>query len=160
MISGSESGAIIAASLAIPDKDDPKKAKNLAKVSLKWFEDNGDFLFHDKKMSVFLQIFLLILFVVGFTALTEVIAQKCFKVTMFQIAYHKLLNLYKLRRKQIKDQLKGDQCKRSLSDKIKLNVVADVCSKTIFDCTEYDNDRFLIITTVAGKINTLYDTCK
>jgi len=34
MIAGSESGAIIAASLAIPDENDPTKAKYFAKESL------------------------------------------------------------------------------------------------------------------------------
>ena len=54
MIGGSETGAIIAASLAIPDENNPTMAKNLAKVSLKWFEDNGDILYHDQKMPVLL----------------------------------------------------------------------------------------------------------
>lgn len=56
MIAGSESGAIIAASLAIPDDSpgaDPTRAKFFAKDILKWFEANVDELYHDKKMSLF-----------------------------------------------------------------------------------------------------------
>lgn len=48
MISGSETGAIIAASLVIPQDDDPTKNKYFSTEAVKFFNKNLDILYRDK----------------------------------------------------------------------------------------------------------------
>ena len=48
MISGSETGAIIATSLVIPQDDDPTKNKYFSTEAVKFFNKNLDILYKDK----------------------------------------------------------------------------------------------------------------
>ena len=57
MISGSESGAIIASSLVLPSDDDHTKSKYYASKAVEFFDKNLDFLYKDHQMSTAMKLF-------------------------------------------------------------------------------------------------------
>lgn len=83
MVAGSETGAIIATTLAVKNVNETTKeykfpAKNFANVPLKWFEDNVDTLYKDRKMGGGTEFVLIVIFVIFICFFTEFISQKCF----------------------------------------------------------------------------------
>jgi len=50
MIAGSETGAIIAATLSVPDEKNPGQPKYFADHNIKWFKTYTDTLYRDRRM--------------------------------------------------------------------------------------------------------------
>ena len=83
MIAGSETGAIIASSLVVPNTDAATKAtqpnKHWATESVKYFMDNTDELYKDASTSEGLKIFITAMFLIFFGVITYKLAEYHFK---------------------------------------------------------------------------------
>ena len=102
MIAGSETGAIIAASISVPDPENPDQPRYFANRSVKWFEEHTDTLYRDNYMPWFAK-FLFYFFLIGvFMYGIEYSSNKCLKVSELQKAYESLLVYHKLKTKLIK----------------------------------------------------------
>lgn len=88
MISGSETGAIIASSLILPNTDEATKTiqknKYFANKSVEWFEKHVDVLYRDSQMNIYLKIFITILFIGVFGWLAYYITHRIFTIPNFE----------------------------------------------------------------------------
>ena len=108
MISGSETGAIIASTLVIPN-DDPatsadQKNKYFAPTATKFFEDNIDELYVDSKMPAWLIVVITLICITIFGFIAYKSAEVYFRNDSFTERYTELDALIRVKKKLIKNK--------------------------------------------------------
>lgn len=107
LISGSETGAIIATTINLPNKDAASLAKGqknqfFADKAVSFFENNVDTLYRDSQMSWFLK-FIIIVVAIGFFGVASYwLTFKLFQVNEFGDRVSELQMLIKLRKRMVK----------------------------------------------------------
>lgn len=106
LIAGSETGAIIASSLVLPNTDAKTKStqKNafFADKSKTWFEDNVDTLYHDTNIPAILNFFITVIIAAAFAVAAYIVVQKTFHYQEFDDHVRDLQFLLKIEKKKAK----------------------------------------------------------
>jgi hypothetical protein len=113
MIAGSETGAVIATSLVLPNDDEATKAtqpnKYFATTAKEFFEKNSDVLYHDRQMPNALKIVVTLLFCGVICAFVYFGTEKVYHIDGFSERVDEIRVLIKLRKKIAKGkQIDGD----------------------------------------------------
>ena len=101
LIAGSETGAIIATTLALPTSKTDNKPRFYADTSTKWFEEHVDTLYHDKNISVFINALITILLALAGGYAVFIIFDKCYHYEEFEEIEENLKTLIKGEKKKI-----------------------------------------------------------
>jgi hypothetical protein len=109
MIVGSETGAIIATTLVVPEEKGSKVSKFYGDKAVKFFEDNIDVLYVDTKMTAGAQVFICFLFLAIFGAITYKVAEVYFRNPTQDDRLVELTNLLKLFKKLKKGKISEDE---------------------------------------------------
>ena len=108
LIAGSETGAIIASTLAVPADTNKQLNKYWAAKSANFFLENVDRLYVDSIMPSYLKTLIIVIFFIVNAIIAFKVSEFCLRNKPLEIRLHKLLELLKLKKQQLKGSAKYD----------------------------------------------------
>jgi len=135
LIAGSETGAIIATTLVLPNPDYPdsssQKNKYFADTAVTWFANNTDTLYHTMIMSVWTKILISLVFIIIFGILVYKGTEKYYTVADFDSKFEDLKTLLRYRKKEAKKQKKGHEHEKSSVEEEELHTALENIHKHV-----------------------------